>query len=207
VRISADLAPLSRSLERVADEVGRMRAQRDTSGMQFALTPATQPNLLPGDANAQVLLACAAALPLGLVLDRWFGLLPALSARCGGSQTLWASLEWHRACMPATCLAMLFAPPAWIGLKAMMRALSPSVSQHDCRHATFAACGCHLAMMAGMAGVLGIGPSLAALVGLPWTGGVAIGAMALGMVGGMGAAGLVTGTQSALSLSARGRGV
>jgi hypothetical protein len=122
-------------------------------------------------------------------------------------QTLWASLEWHRTFMPATCLAMLFAAPAWIGLKAMMRALSPSVSQHDCRHATFAARGCHPAMMAGMAGVLGVGPSLAALVGLPWTGGVAIGAMALGMVGGMGAAGLVTRTQSALSLGASGRRV
>ena len=52
-----------------------------------------------------------AALPFGLVLDGGFGLLPALSARCGGSGSLMATLEWHWASMPATCLTMLFAAP------------------------------------------------------------------------------------------------
>jgi hypothetical protein len=205
MRASARLAPFSRKREKVADEVGRMRALQDTSGMQFALTPATQPNLSPAGANAQVLLACAAALPLGLVLDRWFGLLPALSARCGGSRTLWASLEWHWTCVPATCLTMLFGAPAWMGLKAMMTALRPTRSQHNCRNDTFAACACHLAMMAGMAGALGVGPGLAALAGSPWTSGGAIGAMAFGMFGGMGAAGLLARSQSALGLRLRGR--
>jgi hypothetical protein len=65
------------------------------------------------------------ALALGLVLDGWLGLLPALSARCGGSETRRGRIAWHWACMPATCLMMMFAAPASIGLIAMMRVGRP----------------------------------------------------------------------------------
>jgi hypothetical protein len=138
--------------------------------------------------NADVALACMAALPLGLVLDRSFGFLPALAARCGASDTFWGTLEWHWACMPATCLMMLAAAPAWIGLKVLSRFDGFGGSWQDRRSDKLAALGCHLAMLAGMACALGAGPSVAALVGGPWTSGAAIAAMALGMAGGMAAA-------------------
>ena len=68
-----------------------------------------------GSETLDVMVICIAAFPIGLALDRWFGLLPALTARCGGFETFEGSLEWHWACMPATSLMMLFAAPAWIG--------------------------------------------------------------------------------------------
>ena len=138
--------------------------------------------------NLHLLFVGTAALPLGLLLDRWFGLLPALTARCGGSETLWGTLVWHRACMPATCLMTMFAAPASIGLKAMTRVGRPGHARHDCRMDALAALRCHVAMLAAMACCLGAGRDLAAFVGLPWTSGVAIAVMALGMVGGMAAA-------------------
>jgi hypothetical protein len=135
-----------------------------------------------------LLLVCMAALPLGLVIDRWFGLLPALAARCGGFGSLLGTLEWHWACMPATSLMMLFAAPAWIGLKAFTTVVRSGLARHDCQTKALAALCCHSAMLAGMACGLGAGPGLAALAGRPWTSGAAIGAMACGMVCGMAAA-------------------
>jgi hypothetical protein len=128
------------------------------------------------------------ALPLGLLLDRRFGLLPALTARCGGTETLPGALAWHWACMPATCLMMLFAAPAWIGLEALARGRRPGVARRDRGTGAIAACGSHLAMLLGMASALGAGPELVGAAGLPWTGGAAVAAMAFGMVCGMGAA-------------------
>jgi hypothetical protein len=138
--------------------------------------------------NTPLLFVGLAALPLGLLLDRRFGLLPALTARCGGPETLWGTLAWHWACMPATCLMMLFAAPAWIGLEALTASRRPGAARCDRPTGALAACGCHLAMLLGMASALGAGPELAALAGLPWTGGAAIAAMAFGMVCGTGAA-------------------
>jgi hypothetical protein len=135
--------------------------------------------------NADVLIVCVAALPLGLGLDQWFGHLPALTAYCGESVTLLGMLEWHWACMPLTCLMMLFAAPAWIGLKALAR--PHAHQQHRWRNAV-APLACHSAMLIGMAWALGAGPSLAALVAVPWTSGAAMGAMTCGMGGGMAAA-------------------
>jgi hypothetical protein len=135
-----------------------------------------------------VMVICIAAFPIGLALDRWFGLLPALTARCGGFETFEGSLEWHWACMPATSLMMLFAAPAWIGLKAFTTVVRSGLARHDCQTKALAALCCHAAMLAGMACGLGAGPGLAALAGRPWTSGAAIGAMACGMVCGMAAA-------------------
>jgi hypothetical protein len=83
---------------------------------------------------------------------------------------------------------MLFAAPAWIGLGALARGGRAGPARRDRGTGALAACGCHLAMLLGMASALGAGPELAALAGLPWTGGAAIAAMAFGMVCGMGAA-------------------
>jgi hypothetical protein len=83
---------------------------------------------------------------------------------------------------------MLLAAPAWIGLEALARSGRPAVARRDRPTGALAACGCHLAMLLGMASALGASPELAALAGLPWTGGAAIAAMALGMVCGMAAA-------------------
>lgn len=130
-----------------------------------------------------------AALPFGLVLDGGFGLLPALTARCGGPGSLIAALEWHWAFMPATCLMMLFAAPVWIGLKALARAGQCDASV-ACGTRPIAAVGCHLAMLAGMVLALGAGPNLAGLAGAAWTSGAAIAAMALGMISGLAAASL-----------------
>ena len=141
-----------------------------------------------GARNTPLLFVGLTALPLGLLLDRRFGLLPALTARCGGSETLWGALAWHWSCMPATCLMMLFAAPAWIGLEALARGGRAGSARRHRGTGALAACGCHLAMLLGMASALGAGPELAALAGLPWTGGAAIAAMAFGMVGGMAAA-------------------
>jgi hypothetical protein len=138
--------------------------------------------------NTPLLFVGLAALALGLLLDRRFGLLPALTARCGGPETLWGALAWHWACMPATCLMMLFAAPAWIGLEALAASRRPGSARRDRPTGALAACGCHLAMLLGMASALGAGPKLAALAGLPWTGGAAVAAMAFGMVCGTGAA-------------------
>ncbi len=137
-----------------------------------------------------VMLISAAAFPLGLVLDRWFGLLPALTARCGGFDTFLGTLKWHWACMPATSLMMLCAAPVWIGLKTFMTARRAGAEPHECRTGALAALFCHIAMLAGMACALGLGPSLAALARSPWTSGAAIVAMACGMVCGMAAASL-----------------
>jgi hypothetical protein len=128
------------------------------------------------------------ALPLGLLLDRRFGLLPALTLRCGGTETLLGALAWHWSCMPATCLMMLFAAPAWIGLEALAASRRPGAARRDRPTGALAACGCHLAMLLGMASALGVGAKLAALAGLPWTGGAAVAAMAFGMVCGTAAA-------------------
>jgi hypothetical protein len=138
--------------------------------------------------TVEVMFICMAAFPLGLVLDRWFGLLPALTARCGGFETFEGTLEWHWACMPATSLMMLFAAPAWIGLRALTRVGRPVPARRDCRTGALAALFCHAAMLVGMACGLGAGPGLAALAGRPWTSGAAIGAMACGMVCAMAAA-------------------
>jgi len=140
--------------------------------------------------TVDVMFICMAAFPLGLVLDRWFGLLPALAARCGEFETFEGTLEWHWACMPATSLMMLCAAPAWIGLKAFTTAGRSGPQRHDRRTGALAALLCHVAMLAGMACGLGAGPGLAALAGRPWTSGAAIGAMACGMVCGMAAASL-----------------
>jgi hypothetical protein len=133
--------------------------------------------------TVDVMFICIAAFPIGLALDRWFGLLPALAARCGGFETLRATLEWHWACTPATSLMMLLAAPVWIGLKALTPA--DRSLRHDYRAGPLAALFCHAAMLAGMVFGLAAGPSLAALAGIPWTTGAAIGAMACGMVCGM----------------------
>jgi hypothetical protein len=138
--------------------------------------------------NTPLLFVGMAALPLGLLLDRRFGLLPALTARCGGSETLWGTLAWHWACMPATCLMMVFAAPAWIGIEALARGGRTGPARSDRPTVALAACACHLAMLLGMAAALGVGPELAALAGLRWTVGAAIAAMAFGMVCGTGAA-------------------
>jgi len=90
--------------------------------------------------------------------------------------------------MPATCLMMLLAAPAWIGLEALARSRRPGAARRGRPTGAIAACACHLAMLLGMAAALGAGPELAALAGLPWTGGAAIAAMPFGMVCGMGAA-------------------
>ncbi len=140
-----------------------------------------------GFGNVDVFLACMAALPFGLLLDHRFGLLPALSARCGGSGSLMAALEWHWASMPATCLTMLFAAPVWIGLKALARA-GQSDANRTCGTRPIAAFGCHLAMLGGMVFALGAGPNLAGLAGAAWTSGAAIAAMAFGMISGLAAA-------------------
>ena len=137
--------------------------------------------------SMDVLLVCMAALPLGLVIDRWFGLLPALTARCGGFESPLGMLEWHWACMPATSLMMLCAAPAWIGLRALARSRRSGAGRPHRPTGALAACACHLAMLIGIASALCAGPELAALAGLPWTGGAAIAAMAFGMVSGMGA--------------------
>jgi hypothetical protein len=141
-----------------------------------------------GGETMRLLLVGMAALPLGLVLDRWFGLLPALTSHCGGSGTLLGTLAWHWACMPATCLMMLFAGPAWIAVEALAPVGRAGAAQRDGRSGAFAAGVCHVAMLAGMAGVQCAGPTILALAGLPWTGGAAIGAMTLGMACGIGAA-------------------
>ena len=147
--------------------------------------PAASPSRRGSAENLRLLFVGMTALALGLILDRWLGLLPALSARCGGSGTLWGTLAWHWACMPATCLMMMFAAPPSIGLNAMTRVGRPGHAWRDCRTDALAALRCHVAMPAAMACGLGAGPDLAAFVGLPWTSGVAIAAMAFGMVGGM----------------------
>jgi hypothetical protein len=152
--------------------------------------------------SIDVLLVCMAALPLGLVVDRWFGLLPALTARCGNFETILGTLEWHWACMPATSLIMLFAAPAWIGLKSWTMAGRPGRAAHDCRANALASLCCHVSMLTGMAFGLGAGPSLAGLAGLPWTSGAAIGAMASGMVCGMAAASLCGTTWKLIPYSA-----
>jgi hypothetical protein len=139
--------------------------------------------------NLDVLLACMAALPFGLALDGRLGLLPALNARCGGSGSLMAALEWHWACMPATCLMMLFVAPVWIGLKALARA-GQGDARVACGTRPIAAVGCHVAMLAGMVFALGAGPNLAGLAGAAWTSGAAIAAMAFGMISGLAAASL-----------------
>jgi hypothetical protein len=149
-----------------------------------------------GVGSVNLLLVCMAALPLGLVLDRWFGLLPALTARCGAFETLRGTLEWHWAYMPATCLMMLFAAPAWIGLKAMTAGRSRGAG-HERRIDALAALGCHFAMLVGMAYGLDAGPALASLARLQWTSGAAIAAMAFGMVGEMAAASLCAALNSA----------
>ncbi len=138
--------------------------------------------------TVDVMFICIAAFPIGLALDRWFGLLPVLTARCGGFETFRGTLEWHWACMPATLFMMLFAPPAWISLKALTAASRPGLALHDRRTGALAALCCHVAMLAGTACGLGAGPGLAALAGRPWTSGAAIGAMACGMICGMAAA-------------------
>ena len=138
--------------------------------------------------TVDVMFICIAAFPIGLALDCWFGLLPALTARCGGFETVEGTLEWHWACMPATSLMMLFAAPAWIGLKAVTTAGRSGAARHDCQTKALAALCCHVAMLAGMACGLGAGPGLTALAGIPWTSGAAIGAMASGMLCGMAAA-------------------
>ncbi len=90
--------------------------------------------------------------------------------------------------MPATCLMMMFAAPTSICLRAINKVDRPGHTRHDCRMYALAALRCHLAMLAAMAFGLGAGPDLAALVGLPWTSGIATAAMAFGMVGGTAAA-------------------
>jgi hypothetical protein len=45
--------------------------------------------------TVDVMFVCIAAFLLGLVLDGWFGLLPALAARCGGFKSFQGTLEWH----------------------------------------------------------------------------------------------------------------
>ncbi len=110
--------------------------------------------------NTPLLFVGLTALPLGLLLDRRFGLLPALTARCGGAETLLGALRWHWSCMPATCLMMLFAAPAWIGIEALARAGRAGSARRDRGTGALAACGCHLAMLIGMASTLGAGPEL-----------------------------------------------
>jgi hypothetical protein len=122
-----------------------------------------------------------AALPLGLLLDRRFGQLPALTTQCGAADTLLGSLEWHWACMPATCLLMVFAAPACVCLKSMANVWRGS-PQFARRTEGLAALCCHFVMLAGMASALLAGPSLAALVGRTWTSGAEIAAMAFGML-------------------------
>jgi hypothetical protein len=139
-----------------------------------------------GSEAVDVMFICIAAFPIGLALDRWFGLLPALAAPCGGFETLQGTLEWHWACMPATSLTMLLAAPGWIGLKALT--IADRSLRHDCRAGPLAALFCHAAMLAGMVFGLAAGPNFAAFAGFPWTSGAAIGAMACGMVCGMAAA-------------------
>lgn len=130
-------------------------------------------------AGGEIALVCAAALPLGLAVDRARGLLPALTTRCGGAESLWDALAWHWLCMPTTCLAMLLAPPAWIGLKLT---LATARNRAAPRGQTRRAVGCHLMMLAGMAAALDAGPKLAPLVGATWTSGAALAAMAGGML-------------------------
>jgi hypothetical protein len=138
--------------------------------------------------NTPLVFVGLTALPLGLLLDRRFGFLPALTARCGGTETLLGALAWHWTCMPATCLMMLLATPAWIGIEVLARSRRAGSARRDRGTGALAACFCHLAMLVGMASALGAGPELAGAAGLPWTGGAAIAAMAFGMVCGTGAA-------------------
>ena len=102
--------------------------------------------------------------------------------------------------MPATSLMMLCAAPAWIGLRALSDRFGGA--RHDCQTGTLAALCCHVSMLTGMACGLSAGPGLAALAGLPWTSGAAIGAMAFGMVGGMAAASLCGTTWKLIPYSA-----
>ena len=153
--------------------------------------------------SIDVLLVCMAALPMGIAIDQWFGLLPALTARCGGIGSPLETLEWHWTSMPATSLMMLFAAPAWIGLKAFTTTGRSGHPRHDRPTGALAALFCHVSMLIGMALGLGAGPSLAALVGSPWTSGAAIGAMAAGMVCGMAAASLCGMVSSAARTAVR----
>ncbi len=157
-----------------------------TATASFAATEPSHRGVSPE--TVDVMFICIAAFLIGLALDRWFGLLPALAARCGGFETFQGTLEWHWSCMPATSLMMLLAAPAWIGFKALTTAGRSSLARHVCRTGTLAALFCHVAMLAGMACGLGAGPGLAALAGIAWTSGAAIGAMACGMFCGMAAA-------------------
>ena len=166
----------------------RTRTEEFSPMTLSACFPAASLSCRDSSENLRLLFVSAAALALGLLLDRWFGLLPALTARCGGSETLWGTLAWHWACMPATCLMMMFAAPAAIGCTAMSRVGRPGHAWRDCRADALAALRRHLAMLAAMACGLSVGPDLAAFAGLPWTSGVAIAAMAFAMVGGMAAA-------------------
>ncbi len=166
-----------------------------TSSAVFAVSaPSDRGNSIR---SIDVLLVCMAALPLGLVIDRWFGLLPALTARCGNFESLLGALEWHWACMPATSLMMLSAAPAWISLKVFATAGRSGPARRDCRAGALGAIFCHVAMLAGMASGLVAGPGMFALAGRPWTSGAAIGAMACGMVCGMAAASLGEAVRSA----------
>ena len=141
--------------------------------------------------SADALLAGMAALALGLILDRSFGLLPALSARCGGSGAVWQTLEWHFACMPATFLTMAFAAPVCFGLRALATTGRGRVSRRRLGAGALAELSRHLAMLAGMACFLVISPSVVALAGAPWTNGVAISAMVFGMAAGVAASWMV----------------
>ena len=94
-------------------EIVAFRRGRELGSSPMTLAPLSRRRRLPvATASAEPAPAvrrCGGA-ALGLLLDRWFGLLPALTARCGGSETLWGTLAWHWACMPATCLMMMFSP-------------------------------------------------------------------------------------------------
>ena len=113
-----------------------------------------------GIRSIDVLLVCMAALPMGLAIDRWFGLPPALTARCGGFGSLVGTLEWHWTCMPATSLMMLCAAPAWIGLKSWSMAGRPGRAAHDCRTDALSALCSHVSMLIGMAAASAPAPAL-----------------------------------------------
>lgn len=145
----------------------------------------------PAGKNMEMFAVCSAAMAIGFLLDRGFGWPPALTAPCGGSQTLWAMIAWHWRCMPATTMLMLFAGPAWLGLDALTTiGRKRGAPRHECGDRPLAALGCHFAMLAGMASALCLEPRTAALFGFSWTSGAAMAAMTCGMIGGLAAASL-----------------
>jgi len=129
-------------------------------------------------------LSCALSLAVGLALDRWYGFLPGLGARCGGAATLLGQLQWHWFYMPATMLSMVAAGP----ICHLMQLISMPSDQRSARtrdvRAWLSLAGHQIGMLAGMSCTLHVGPRIGELLFVPWTGMTAIGSMVVGMLAG-----------------------